>query len=81
MNVRGLKVNIPTTTLERGQDITTTFCINAMGSIIPPGLIFFRVCLKAELSDGAPLESMCHMSGEFLCHYQHNLLCLYLPML
>ena len=81
MNVRGLKVNIPTTTLERGQDVTTTCCINGMGSFIPPGLIFYRVCLKPELSDGALLESMCHMSGELLCHYLHNLLCLYLPML
>ena len=46
------------TSVERGQNITTICCMNAMGGFVPPGFIFPRQCMKIELQDGAPPGSM-----------------------
>lgn len=50
---------------ERGQLITAALSFSAAGHYVPPFLIFPRVRMKAELLDGAPVETVaaCHPSG------------------
>ena len=66
------------TSLERGQTATIVCCMNAVGNYVPPGIIFPRCRIKAELQDGAPPGSMfsCQVSKQscfyFFC-FCHNL--------
>lgn len=43
---------------ERCSNITIICCMNALGNFVPPGMIFPRVRMKAELQDGAPPGSV-----------------------
>ena len=73
------------TSLERGQNISIICCMNAIDSFAPPGFIFPRVCMKVELQDDAPPESMfAYQASDFFyitisffistgCFWQKNL--------
>ena len=43
---------------ERGQTNTIICCMGGGGYFIPPGVIFPRKRIKAELQDGAPCRTM-----------------------
>ena len=46
------------TSQERGENVTIICCNNAAGQFIPPGMIFPRVRMRAEFTDGAPPGTM-----------------------
>lgn len=65
---------------ERGSNITIICCMNALGNFVPPGMIFPRVRMKAELQDGAPPGSVfyCQVSKGLryfsvylICYFKH----------
>lgn len=46
------------TSAERGQHLTVVCCMNAVGTFVPPGLIFPRKNMKHELMDNAPVGAV-----------------------
>ena len=62
------------TSQERGQTVTIICCNNAAGHFIPPGMIFPRVRMKAELTDGAPPGTM------FTCQVGMLDICMHRPI-
>lgn len=69
------------TSAERGVHTTAVCCMNAIGSFIPPAMIFARKNAKAELTDDAPTGTLqlCQDSGwmtgplflKWLTHFVH----------
>lgn len=51
--------------LERGKLMTVVTCMNAVGTFVPPVLVFPRKNMSEHLMDGAPVGSIwaCHPSG------------------
>lgn len=79
---RGKKSVQGLTAAERGNTITITICMNAMGRFIPPAFIFPRVNMKQELMDGTPFGSIysCNKSGwqtkeTFMQWFEHFVRC------
>lgn len=65
ISLKGKKEVAALTSDEREKLITVIICMNAVGTFIPPLIIWPRKNMKTELMDGAPAGSIwaCHPSG------------------
>jgi len=67
---RGKKEVISLTSVERGENVTVIVCCNAIGSFIPPIIIFKGARLNPDLKTHLPHGSLVCMSGSsVLVHY------------
>ncbi|CAH2011577.1 unnamed protein product [Acanthoscelides obtectus] len=65
ISAKGKKQVATLTSAERGGLITVVTCMNAVGTYVPPLIVWPRKNMKIELMDGAPTGSIyaCHPSG------------------